>query len=63
MRVKTDVDYADVDGDYGTVEGLCVTCTRCGHYVEVGGTEEAPRVAVRSCFERNALEARVIFMW
>lgn len=41
MRIHADVDYADVDGDYGIVEGLCVTCTRCGHEVEVGGTGEA----------------------
>lgn len=41
MRVTADVDYADVDGDYGVVEGLSVTCSRCGHCVEVGGTENA----------------------
>jgi hypothetical protein len=41
MRVKVDVDYADLDGDHGSVEGLRLTCDRCGYEVEVFGTSEA----------------------
>jgi hypothetical protein len=38
MKVKVDIDYADVESDSGReVEGLCVTCERCGHSVEVMG--------------------------
>ena len=40
MKVSVDVDESDLDGDYGTVPGLVLTCTRCGHSVEVFGTED-----------------------
>ena len=29
--VSTTTDYVDLDGDYGTVEGVEVTCSKCGH--------------------------------
>lgn len=38
--VKFEVEYASLDGDYGTVEGVIVTCNKCGHEVEVFGTGE-----------------------
>ena len=28
----------EVEGDYGFVDGLRVTCSRCEHYVDVAGT-------------------------
>ena len=40
MRVPVDVSEEDLDGDYSTVPGLVITCTRCQHSVEVFGTEE-----------------------
>ncbi len=40
MRVKIDVSEEELDGDYGAVPGLIITCTRCRHSVEVFGTEE-----------------------
>lgn len=40
MRVECAVDEIELDGDYGTVAGLCVTCGRCGHSVEVFGTSD-----------------------
>jgi hypothetical protein len=41
MRVECDVEHTELDGDYGTVEGICVTCGRCDHRVEVYGTTNA----------------------
>ena len=41
MRVPIDISEEDLDGDYGTVPGLVITCTRCRHSVEVFGTEES----------------------
>jgi hypothetical protein len=43
MRVTVSVSEEDLDGDYGTVPGICLSCSRCGHQVEVFGTEEASR--------------------
>lgn len=40
MRVKIDVSEEELDGDYGAVPGLIITCNRCQHSVEVFGTEE-----------------------
>ncbi len=41
MRVSIDVLEEDLDGDYGSVPGLIITCSRCRHSVEVFGTEES----------------------
>ena len=38
-RVATTTNYVDLDGDYGTIEGVEVTCDRCGHSEESFGTE------------------------
>lgn len=40
MRVSVDIEHADVEGDYGTVEGIRLTCERCDHSVEVAGTSD-----------------------
>jgi hypothetical protein len=41
-RVSFTVEEEELDGDYdNTVSGLIVTCSRCGHSVEVFGTEDA----------------------
>jgi hypothetical protein len=39
-KVSTTVSIIDLDGDYGTVEGIEVTCDRCGHFEESFGTSE-----------------------
>ena len=52
MRVKIDVSEEDLDGDYGTVPGLIITCTRCQHSVEVFGIEE-PSVKRGAVMLRN----------
>lgn len=41
MLVSVDIDQVDVEGDYSSVDGLCVRCSRCGHSVEVFGTGSA----------------------
>ena len=38
MKISVDIEQTDVDGDYRDVEGLCLTCSRCGHSVKVFGT-------------------------
>jgi hypothetical protein len=40
MRVSVDIEQTDVEGDYGTVDGIRLTCERCGHSVEVAGTSD-----------------------
>jgi hypothetical protein len=40
MRVEIDISEEEMDGDYGAVRGLIITCTRCRHSVEVFGTKE-----------------------
>jgi hypothetical protein len=38
MKIPVSIDYADVESDSGReIEGLCATCDRCGHSVEVLG--------------------------
>jgi hypothetical protein len=37
-RVSTTIQYVDLDGDYGSVDGVQVSCDRCGHYEESFGT-------------------------
>ena len=39
-RVTIDVTYTELEGDYGPVEGIIVTCSKCGHSVEVFGTSD-----------------------
>jgi len=40
-RVAFSVDEEEVESDNGVILGLVLTCSRCGHSVEVYGTEEA----------------------
>ena len=41
MRVEVSIEEGDVDTDIGSGYGLTVTCSRCGHSVEVLGTSDA----------------------
>ncbi|WP_198135158.1 hypothetical protein [Rhodopseudomonas palustris] len=41
MKVTTTTAYVDLDGDYGSVEGVEVTCDRCGRSEESFGTGDA----------------------
>ena len=40
MKITVEVEEDELDGDYGSVSGLRITCPRCGHEVEVFGTDE-----------------------
>lgn len=40
MKVSVDVTEEDLDGDYSTISGLRLTCSRCGQEVTVFGTED-----------------------
>jgi hypothetical protein len=40
MKVSVDISREDMDGDYGTIEGVRATCTRCGHATESFGTSD-----------------------
>jgi len=47
MRVECDVTYDELENDDGImVEGVIVTCSRCGHSTESFGTGEA---SIRRC--------------
>ena len=35
--VTTSVSYEEVEGDYRPVDGVRVTCDKCGHVEESGG--------------------------
>lgn len=45
-RVTTTAAYVDVEGDYGTVEGVELTCDRCEHTEESAGTSQS---SLRRC--------------
>lgn len=40
MKIAVEIDQTEIEGDYGYVDGLQVTCSRCGHSVEVFGTTD-----------------------
>ena len=40
VRITTTTSYVELDGDYGTVDGVEVTCGKCGHSEESFGTDE-----------------------
>jgi hypothetical protein len=46
MKIPCEVEEIELEGDYGPVPGVCVTCTRCDHQVEAFG---ASARSVRYC--------------
>jgi hypothetical protein len=52
-RVSTTTDYVDLDGDYGTVAGVEVTCDRCGHSEESFGTDEPSLLRCAALLREN----------
>jgi hypothetical protein len=40
MQIKVEIEEDEFDGDHASVPGLRVSCPRCGHEVEVFGTDE-----------------------
>lgn len=45
-RVKCAMEFVDLEGDYGQVEGVRATCSRCDHETTAFGTSG---VSVRRC--------------
>jgi hypothetical protein len=39
-RITAEVEYTEIEGDNGPVDGVRVTCTKCSHSTESGGTGE-----------------------
>lgn len=39
-KVSCDVEEIELDGDFGEIPSVRVTCSRCGHQTESFGTEE-----------------------
>ena len=46
MRIKATVNHVELDGDYGTVEGVELTCSRCHHSEESFGSGDD---SIRRC--------------
>jgi len=46
MRIACDVQEVEMEGDYGIVAGVRVTCRKCGHETESYGTDER---SIRRC--------------
>lgn len=40
-KVSTTTTFCEVEGDYGYVDGVELTCDKCGHYEESAGTSES----------------------
>jgi hypothetical protein len=42
MKVGVEINQIEMENDEGRpIEGICVTCEKCGHEVEVFGTSDA----------------------
>ncbi len=41
MMVAVDICEDDVDGEHGLLDGLTLTCERCGHEVQVYGRSDS----------------------
>jgi hypothetical protein len=46
MEVPATIEEVQLEGDYGMVDGVEATCTRCGHTTESFGTSDA---SIRRC--------------
>jgi hypothetical protein len=40
-KIAVEVEDTELEGDHGLVDGIEVTCSKCGHSVEVYGTSDA----------------------
>lgn len=43
MKVECDIEEVDMEGDYGLVDGVIATCSRCGHQTESYGVGDGSR--------------------
>lgn len=46
VRIEVEVEYTSLPGDYGDIDSVEATCSRCGHTEEAYGTSEA---SVKRC--------------
>jgi len=46
MKIHCEISFTELDGDYGPVEGVVVTCSQCRHRIESFGTSKR---SVRRC--------------
>jgi hypothetical protein len=46
MKVECEVNYEELEGEHGPIDGVIVTCGKCGHEVQSFGTGGA---SVRRC--------------
>jgi hypothetical protein len=49
VKVRCETEEIDLEGDFSNVDGIQVTCGRCGHQTEAFGTSTA---SLRSCLVR-----------
>ena len=47
MRVPCTVEYRELQGEHGMIDGVVVTCSRCEKQTESFGTTDA---SVKRCF-------------
>ena len=52
-KVTTTTNYVEVEGDYGSVDGVEVTCDKCGHSEESGGTSDGSLSRCASLLREN----------
>lgn len=38
MKITCNINHRELEGDYGTVDGVTATCSRCGNETESYGT-------------------------
>lgn len=55
LRVKVEIEETPVQGEYAEVDGLMVTCDRCGHQVEVYGRSDASARAAGAKLKEECL--------
>lgn len=41
MRIFCEITQVDLDGDYGTIEGVSAVCSKCGYCTESFGTSDS----------------------
>lgn len=46
MRISCKVEYITLSGDFADVDGVIVTCSKCGHTTESYGSDDR---SIRRC--------------
>ena len=61
MKVSCSIEETSLQGDYGDVEGVCATCSRCGHTTESFGTGDGSRRRCLMLMRENCPEGESNF--